>query len=86
MDKNLPTGETFSEGSDVPPSEEAPVEDITGEEDGESPVQEYFDSLDETEKKELCDIVRAYDKANKKAAPKGNFDLKGMMPEDDNGD
>ena len=44
MDMNKPTGETFSEGSDIPPS---------AEETAENPVKEMFDALSDEEKQPL---------------------------------
>lgn len=76
---NKPTGETMSEGSPMPEEpNEMDMNETPAEEAEESPVKQYFESLDDTEKEELCQLVREYDSQNKKT---GELDMEGMEDE-----
>lgn len=45
-----------------------------------SPIKEYFDSLDDDEKIELCGLVKKYENSNKNK-PTGDVDVSDMMGE-----
>lgn len=76
MTENKPTGETFEEGSDIPPSKSSGKEATEEQPLEQSPVEEYWNSLDDSEKEELCKLAEIY-KAEKPAL-EGEVDLSDM--------
>lgn len=48
-----------------------------------SPVQEYWDNLSDDEKEELCGIVEAYEVEKPVDKTKGELDVEGMVPEEE---
>lgn len=75
MEPNKPTGETLSEGSDIPPEQEVIAAEA-------SPVQELFNGLDVEEKMELCSLVKEFERSPEykeaTAATAGTFNMDDM--------